>query len=118
MPVAHPVFQQEAARITAGGDAAVLQRQHLQGVTLSIRILNANKPGLATRPRPPATQIAAKVHQQRRCRQGAQQTEYRINLTLYNLARVIAGDELDDVINPLIAEDQAARLSALEDEFG
>ena len=45
-------------------------------------------------------------------------TDHRINLTLYNLARVIAGDELDDVINPLIAEDQAARLSALEDEFG
>ena len=45
-------------------------------------------------------------------------TDHRINLTLYNLARVISGDELDDVINPLIAEDQAARLSALEDEFG
>ncbi|MBP7650339.1 MAG: peptide chain release factor 1, partial [Phenylobacterium sp.] len=26
-------------------------------------------------------------------------TDHRINLTLYNLARVIAGDELDDVIN-------------------
>ncbi|WP_422576826.1 hypothetical protein [Phenylobacterium sp.] len=38
------------------------------------------------------------------------------NLTL--LAKVMEGESLDDVINPLIAEDQAARLSALEDEFG
>ena len=45
-------------------------------------------------------------------------TDHRINLTLYNLAKVMEGENLDDVINPLIAEDQAARLSALEDEFG
>ncbi len=44
-------------------------------------------------------------------------TDHRINLTLYNLAKVIEGEGLDDVINPLIAEDQAARLSALEDEY-
>ena len=44
-------------------------------------------------------------------------TDHRINLTLYNLAKVIEGEALDDVINPLIAEDQAARLAALEDEF-
>ena len=44
-------------------------------------------------------------------------TDHRINLTLYNLAKVIEGEGLDDVINPLIAEDQAARLAALEDEF-
>jgi peptide chain release factor 1 len=35
-------------------------------------------------------------------------TDHRINLTLYNLAKVIEGDGLDDVIKPLIAEDQAA----------
>jgi peptide chain release factor 1 len=45
-------------------------------------------------------------------------TDHRINLTLYNLPKVLEGEALDDVINPLIAEDQAARLSALEDEFG
>jgi peptide chain release factor 1 len=45
-------------------------------------------------------------------------TDHRINLTLYNLAKVMEGEALDDVIKPLIAEDQAARLSALEDEFG
>jgi len=45
-------------------------------------------------------------------------TDHRINLTLYNLAKIMEGESLDDVINPLIAEDQAARLSALEDEFG
>ena len=44
-------------------------------------------------------------------------TDHRINLTLYNLAKVMEGEALDDVIKPLIAEDQAARLSALEDEF-
>ena len=44
-------------------------------------------------------------------------TDHRINLTLYNLPKVLEGESLDDVINPLIAEDQAARLSALEEEF-
>ena len=42
-------------------------------------------------------------------------TDHRINLTLYNLANIVAGDALDDVISPLIAEDQAARLAQLED---
>jgi peptide chain release factor 1 len=42
-------------------------------------------------------------------------TDHRINLTLYNLPKVIEGESLDDVINPLIAEDQAARLASLED---
>jgi peptide chain release factor 1 len=43
-------------------------------------------------------------------------TDHRINLTLYNLPNIITGDNLDDVIKPLIAEDQAARLAQLEDE--
>jgi peptide chain release factor 1 len=44
-------------------------------------------------------------------------TDHRINLTLYNLPKIMEGEALDDVIDPLIAEDQAARLAALEDEF-
>ncbi|HEY9218919.1 MAG TPA: peptide chain release factor 1 [Phenylobacterium sp.] len=44
-------------------------------------------------------------------------TDHRINLTLYNLPKVLAGEALDEVIEPLIAEDQAARLAALEDEL-
>lgn len=44
-------------------------------------------------------------------------TDHRINLTLYNLTKVLEGEALDDIINPLIAEDQAARLAALEEEF-
>jgi peptide chain release factor 1 len=44
-------------------------------------------------------------------------TDHRINLTLYNLDKVMEGGALDDVIKPLIAEDQAARLAALEDDF-
>src|SRR5580658_2467482 len=45
-------------------------------------------------------------------------TDHRINLTLYNLPKVIDGEALDDVINPLIAEDQAARLASLEESLG
>jgi peptide chain release factor 1 len=44
-------------------------------------------------------------------------TDHRINLTVYNLPKVMEGEALDDVIEPLIAEDQAARLAALEDEL-
>jgi peptide chain release factor 1 len=44
-------------------------------------------------------------------------TDHRINLTLYNLPRVMEGD-LDEVVEALIAEDQAARLAALEESFG
>ena len=44
-------------------------------------------------------------------------TDHRINLTLYNLPKVLEGDALDDLINALIAEDQAERLAALESEF-
>jgi len=44
-------------------------------------------------------------------------TDHRINLTVYNLPKVLEGEALDDVIDPLIAEDQAARLAALEDEM-
>jgi peptide chain release factor 1 len=45
-------------------------------------------------------------------------TDHRINLTLYNLPKVIEGDALDDVINALITDDQAARLAQLEDAMG
>ncbi|MCP1336134.1 peptide chain release factor 1 [Futiania mangrovi] len=40
-------------------------------------------------------------------------TDHRINLTLYKLDRIVAGDDLDDVIGPLIAADEAARLATL-----
>ncbi len=43
-------------------------------------------------------------------------TDHRINLTLYSLPQIIEGD-LDELLDALIAEDQAARLSALEEEF-
>ena len=38
-------------------------------------------------------------------------TDHRINLTLYKIDRVMAGEALDEVIDALIAEDQAARLA-------
>ncbi len=39
-------------------------------------------------------------------------TDHRINLTLYKLDKVIGGEALDDVIDALVAEEQAARLAA------
>ncbi len=41
-------------------------------------------------------------------------TDHRINHTLYKLDDIVTGGALDDVIDPLIAEDQAARLAELE----
>ena len=43
-------------------------------------------------------------------------TDHRINLTLYSLPKVMEGD-LDELLNALIAEDQAARLASLEEEL-
>ena len=40
-------------------------------------------------------------------------TDHRINLTLYKLERVITGEDLNDLIDPLIAHDQAERLAAM-----
>ena len=41
-------------------------------------------------------------------------TDHRINLTLYKLDKVVAGEALDDVIDPLITEYQAAQMAAGE----
>lgn len=38
-------------------------------------------------------------------------TDHRINLTLYKLDRVVSGECLDEIIEPLIAEEQAAKLA-------
>lgn len=43
-------------------------------------------------------------------------TDHRINLTVYNLPEVIDGGGLDPIIDALIAEDQARKLAALEEE--
>ncbi len=43
-------------------------------------------------------------------------TDHRINLTLYKLDKIVAGDELGEVVDALIAEDQAARLADMEQE--
>ncbi|MFG1319192.1 peptide chain release factor 1 [Xanthobacter autotrophicus] len=42
-------------------------------------------------------------------------TDHRINLTLYKLDEVIAGTALDEIIDPLLTEHQAALLAAAED---
>jgi len=41
-------------------------------------------------------------------------TDHRINLTLYNLARIVAGDELGEIVGALVAQDQADRLAEFE----
>lgn len=41
-------------------------------------------------------------------------TDHRIGLTLYKIERVMAGEALDEIIEALIADDQAARLAELE----
>ena len=41
-------------------------------------------------------------------------TDHRINMTLYKLEKVLLGEALDELIEALIAEDQAARLAALQ----
>jgi peptide chain release factor 1 len=42
-------------------------------------------------------------------------TDHRINLTLYKLERVIAGDGLEEMISALITENQAAQLAAMDE---
>ena len=41
-------------------------------------------------------------------------TDHRINLTLYKLDKVIAGDALEELVEALIAENQASLLAAME----
>jgi len=41
-------------------------------------------------------------------------SDHRIGLTLYNLDKIVAGDALNDVVDALMAEDQAARLAQME----
>jgi peptide chain release factor 1 len=41
-------------------------------------------------------------------------TDHRINLTLYKLDKVLAGEALEEIVDALIAEDQAERLMHLE----
>ena len=41
-------------------------------------------------------------------------TDHRINLTLYNLDKIVAGDALGEVIDALINEDQAAKLAQMQ----
>ena len=40
-------------------------------------------------------------------------TDHRINVTLYKIDKVMAGEALDEIIDALIAEDEAARLAAV-----
>jgi peptide chain release factor 1 len=41
-------------------------------------------------------------------------TDHRINLTLYKIDKVISGEALDEIIDALIAEDQATRLAEVD----
>ena len=41
-------------------------------------------------------------------------TDHRINLTLHKLDRILAGEALDEIVERLIAEDQARKLAAMD----
>lgn len=41
-------------------------------------------------------------------------TDHRINLTLYKIDKVLSAEALDEIIDAILAEDQAARLAAVE----
>src|SRR5438105_7860477 len=41
-------------------------------------------------------------------------TDHRLNLTLYKIEKVMSGEALDEIIDAILAEDQAARLAAVE----
>jgi peptide chain release factor 1 len=43
-------------------------------------------------------------------------TDHRINLTLYKLDKILSGEALDEVVEALASEDQAARLAAGDNE--
>ncbi len=40
-------------------------------------------------------------------------TDHRINLTLYKIDRVVSGECLDEIIDPLISDDQASKLTEM-----
>jgi peptide chain release factor 1 len=41
-------------------------------------------------------------------------TDHRVNLTLYKIDKVMSGEALDEIIDAILAEDQAVRLAAVE----
>ncbi len=41
-------------------------------------------------------------------------TDHRVNLTLYKIDKVMSGEALDEIIDAILAEDQAARLATVE----
>jgi peptide chain release factor 1 len=41
-------------------------------------------------------------------------TDHRINLTLYKIDKVVTGEALDEIIEALVAEDQAAKLAEIQ----
>jgi peptide chain release factor 1 len=42
-------------------------------------------------------------------------TDHRINLTLYKIEKVMSGEALDEIIDAILAHDQAARFAVVED---
>jgi peptide chain release factor 1 len=41
-------------------------------------------------------------------------TDHRVNLTLYKIDKIMSGEALDEIVDAILAEDQAARLAAVE----
>jgi len=45
-------------------------------------------------------------------------TDHRINLTLYKIDQILAGEALDEIVDALTAQDEAERLAALSEDAG
>lgn len=45
-------------------------------------------------------------------------TDHRINLTLYKIDKVLSGEALDEIVEAILAEDQAAKLATMEAASG
>lgn len=45
-------------------------------------------------------------------------TDHRINLTLYKLEKVMTGEAMDEIIDALVADDQAKQLANMEESVG
>ncbi len=45
-------------------------------------------------------------------------TDHRINLTLYKLEKVLAGEAMDEIVDALVADDQAKHLANMEESVG
>ena len=86
--------------LVQNGDALIREKQHKERA-------DARKSMVSTRDR--SAKIRTYNFPQGRV------SDHRINLTLYNLSEILEGN-LDDLINPLIANEETTKLAELGNE--